>query len=115
MVEDDGSTHAVIFINSNAQEFETFPLPGLIYRTIVTLNTMFSKNLSSFASYIIQKSKLKEQISDFYYVLCTHNVSAGGLLDLIVLLGPSPEDVTKQASAALGRCFSMKEGGNKYL
>ena len=74
---------------------------------------MFSKNLSSFASYIIQKSKLKEQISDFYYVLCTHNVSAGGLLDLIVLLGPSPEDVTKQASAALGRCFSMRERGEE--
>ena len=34
MVEEDGSTHSVIFINSNAQEFETFPLPGLVYRTI---------------------------------------------------------------------------------
>ena len=34
VVEDDGSTHGVLFINSNAQEFETFPLPGLVYRTI---------------------------------------------------------------------------------
>jgi len=63
LVEDDGSTHSVIFINSNAQEFETFPLPGLVYRTI------------------------------------------GGLLDILVLLGPSPEDVAKQASAALGRFY----------
>ena len=29
--------------------------------------------------------------------------STGGLLDILVLLGPSPEDVAKQASAALGR------------
>ena len=77
LVEDDGSTHAVIFINSNAQEFETFPLPGLIYRTIVTSNTMFSKNLSSFASYIIQKSKLKEQISDFYYYVLKSFLQGG--------------------------------------
>ena len=34
VVEDDGSTHGVLFINSNAQEFETFPLPGVVYRTI---------------------------------------------------------------------------------
>ena len=42
LVEEDGSTHSVIFINSNAQEFETFPLPGLVYRTIGT--ELFSRN-----------------------------------------------------------------------
>ena len=33
-MEDDGNTHGVVFINSAAQEIETFPLPGLIYRSI---------------------------------------------------------------------------------
>ena len=33
-----------------------------------------------------------------------HCVIAGGLLDMLVILGPTPEDVAKQASAALGRC-----------
>ena len=61
VVEDDGSTHGVLFINANAQEFETFPLPGVVYRTI------------------------------------------GGLLDLLVFLGPGPEDVVRQHTAAVGR------------
>jgi alpha-glucosidase (family GH31 glycosyl hydrolase) len=63
VVEDDGSAHGVVFINSNAQEFATLPLPGLVYRTI------------------------------------------GGLLDLLVVLGPGPEQVVKQYTAALGRFY----------
>ena len=57
VVEDDGSTHGVVFINSAAQEFETFPLPGLVYRTI------------------------------------------GGLLDILVFMGPSPEQVLLHCAA----------------
>ena len=33
---------------------------------------------------------------------------AGGLLDMLVILGPTPEDVAKQASAALGRCQALE-------
>ena len=82
MVEEDGSTHSVIFINSNAQEFETFPLPGLVYRTIG------------------KESNRCVQIQ----TQTNHCDLAGGLLDMLVILGPTPEDVAKQASAALGRC-----------
>ena len=59
LVEEDGSTHSVIFINSNAQEFETFPLPGLVYRTIGTES--FSRNKTSFLHRIwIQKRICRE-------------------------------------------------------
>ena len=34
-------------------------------------------------------------------------------MDVLVLLGPSPEDVAKQASAALGRCCTTEEGGEE--
>ena len=43
----------------------------------------------------------------------THYDSAGGLLDVLVVLGPSPEDVAKQTSAALGRCCITAAGGGK--
>lgn len=34
VVEDDGNTHSVLLLNSNAQEITLTPAPGLIYRTI---------------------------------------------------------------------------------
>ncbi|CAL4100019.1 unnamed protein product, partial [Meganyctiphanes norvegica] len=34
LVEEDGSAHAVLMINSNAMEAETFPLPGVTLRSI---------------------------------------------------------------------------------
>ena len=69
-------------ISSNAQEFETFPLPGLVYRTIGKESNICVQ---------IQTQK-------------NHCDLAGGLLDILVILGPTPEDVAKQVSAALGRC-----------
>ena len=48
-MEEDGNTHSVIFINSNAQEFETFPLPGLVYRTIGAMLSE-EKNLAKLRS-----------------------------------------------------------------
>ena len=34
VVEEDGNTHSVLFLNSNAQEVALTPAPGIIYRTI---------------------------------------------------------------------------------
>ena len=75
VVEEDGSTHGVVFINSNAQEFETFPLPGLVYRTIGS-------------------------------GLFLSPLPPGGLLDILILVGPSPEQVVQQYTAAVGRCIT---------
>lgn len=34
VLEEDGRAHAVLFLNSNAQEFKTMPAPAVHYRTI---------------------------------------------------------------------------------
>ena len=36
-------------------------------------------------------------------------------MDILVLLGPSPENVAKQASAALGRCCITEEEGGRFF
>ena len=34
---------------------------------------------------------------------------------MLVILGPTPEDVAKQASAALGRCYALVNEVNDFL
>ncbi|CAL8087113.1 unnamed protein product [Orchesella dallaii] len=34
VVENDGNTHSVAIVNSNAQEFEMHPSPGIVYKTL---------------------------------------------------------------------------------
>ncbi|KAG4066226.1 hypothetical protein HA402_000450 [Bradysia odoriphaga] len=60
MVENDGNTHTVLYLNSNAQEFVLTPAPSYIYRTI------------------------------------------GGLLDIYIFMGPTPEEATAQYHQAVG-------------
>lgn len=61
VLENDGQTHGVLILNSNAQEFVVGPGPNLLFRTI------------------------------------------GGVLDFYFFLGPTPESVVEQYTAAVGR------------
>lgn len=60
MVEPDGSTHTILFLNSNAQEFLLTPAPSYTYRT------------------------------------------TGGLLDIYIFMGPTPEEAVGQYHQAVG-------------
>lgn len=60
-LEEDGSAHGVLLLNSNAMDVTFQPLPALTYRT------------------------------------------TGGILDFYVVLGPTPELVTKQYTELIGR------------
>ncbi|XP_060052707.1 maltase-glucoamylase isoform X2 [Erinaceus europaeus] len=60
-LEEDGSAHGVLLLNSNAMDVTFQPTPALTYRTI------------------------------------------GGILDFYVVLGPTPELVTKQYTEVIGR------------
>ena len=46
VVEEDGNTHSVLFLNSNAQEVVLTPAPGLIYRTIGKCGVISHKTIS---------------------------------------------------------------------
>ncbi|CAG7817295.1 unnamed protein product, partial [Allacma fusca] len=61
VLEDDGRAHTVLIVNSNAQEFEMTPAPGIVYRTI------------------------------------------GGILDIYLFMGPTPENTVQQLTQAIGR------------
>ncbi|CAG7728912.1 unnamed protein product, partial [Allacma fusca] len=61
VLEDDGNAHAVVVVNSNAQEFVVLPAPGLLYRTI------------------------------------------GGIIDIRIFMGPTPENTVQQYTEAVGR------------
>ncbi|XP_020616218.1 maltase-glucoamylase, intestinal-like [Orbicella faveolata] len=62
-MENDGKSHGVFLMNSNAMDVALQPMPAITYRTI------------------------------------------GGILDFYIFLGPSPEDVVKQYTEAIGRTF----------
>ncbi|XP_023345565.1 maltase-glucoamylase, intestinal [Eurytemora carolleeae] len=61
ILDKNGDTAGLLFLNSAAQEISLTPMPGAIYRTI------------------------------------------GGLLDVYIFLGPSPESVVQQYTGAIGR------------
>lgn len=61
VLEDDGNAHSLLILNSNAQEWEMHPSPGIVYRT------------------------------------------TGGVLDMFMFLGPTPEETAKQYTGLVGR------------